>query len=451
MQLINHKIAVLGAGTSGLAAGRLASARGAQVTVYDSAAPEKLSAAAAKLDAAGLSYVFGDAALRKPQDGSIDEVVVSPGIDLASDIAQTFSTCGAPLIGEIELAWRCDPDTPVVAITGTNGKTTTTELVACLLNGAGIRSVAAGNYGRAYTDVVNSDESYDAITLELSSFQLETVDRFHPKVAVWMNFAPDHMDRYRTIEEYRQAKLRIFENLEAGDLAILNAAEIPQATIAARRVTFSAFDEDLDEAADWSLREGCICRSGESVLDFNATQLRGRHNAENLMAAMAAAAEMGAPLEGMAASVSDYVAPAHRCEFVGEVDGVSFINDSKATNLHALRSSLRGQEMPVVLIAGGKNKGLDYAELNDVVAKSVTHVIAIGEMADPIIAAWGGVLPCQRASSVAEAVTFAAQAAQPGQTVLFSPGTSSFDMFPGYEARGEAFRESVQQQKTTQP
>lgn len=451
MQLIDHNIAVLGAGTSGLAAGRLALTRGAQVTVYDSAAPEKLGAAAAKLEAAGLSYVFGDDALQAPQDGSYDEVVISPGIDLASDIAQTFSSCGAPLIGEIELAWRCDPETPLVAITGTNGKTTTTELVVSLLNGAGIRSIAAGNYGRAYTDVVNSGESYAAIVLELSSFQLETVDRFHPQVAVWMNFAPDHMDRYRTVDDYRQAKLRIFENLEAGDLAILNAAEIPETTIAARRVTFSAFDDELDQAADWSLRDGKICRSGESLLDYTVTQLRGRHNAENLMAAMVAAAEMGAALDTMAASVADYVAPAHRCEFVAEIDGVSFINDSKATNLHALRSSLRGQEMPVVLIAGGKNKGLDYAELNDVLAKTVSHVVAIGEMTDSIVAAWGGAMPCQRAGSVAEAVTLAAQAAERGQIVLFSPGTSSFDMFPGYEARGEAFRESVQQQTTTQP
>jgi len=451
VQLTDHNIAVLGAGTSGLAAGRLALARGAQVTVYDSAPPEKLSAAAAKLEAAGLNYVFGDAALNAPQDRSIDEVVVSPGIDLASDIAQAFSTCGASLIGEIELAWRCDPDTPVVAITGTNGKTTTTELVARLLNGAGIRSTAAGNYGRAYTDVVNSGEHYDAIALELSSFQLETVDRFHPGIALWMNFAPDHMDRYRTVEDYRQAKLRIFENLGAGDLAVLNAAEIPSADIAARRVTFSAFPDDLVESPDWTLHGGKICRSGEPLLDYNTTQLRGRHNAENLMAAMAAAEEMGAPLDSMAASVSDYAAPAHRCEFVGEVDGVSFINDSKATNLHALRSSLRGQEMPVVLIAGGKNKGLDYAELNGVLDATVSHVVAIGEMADSILAAWSGLLPCQRADSIAEAVAMAAAAAQPGQTVLFSPGTSSFDMFAGYEARGEVFRESVQQQKTTQP
>jgi len=451
LQLTDHRIAVLGAGTSGLAAGRLALARGANVTVYDSAAPEKLTAAAARLEAAGLHFVFGEAAQKAPPKGSFDTVVVSPGIDLGSDMARAFSTCGAAMIGEVELAWRCDPETPVVAITGTNGKTTTTEMVACLLNGAGIRSVASGNYGRAYTDVVNSDERYDAIVLELSSFQLETVDQFHPKVALWLNFAPDHMDRYLTVEDYRQAKLRIFENLDEEDLVVLNAAEIPEVATGARRVTFSAFDEDLERSADWSLRDGIIHHSGESVLDYTATQLQGRHNAENLMAAMAAAVEIGAPVDGMATSIAGYVSPAHRCELVGEIDGVSFVNDSKATNLHALRSSLRGQERPVVLIAGGKNKGLDYTEVSDILAKSVSHVVAIGEMADSIVAAWGGLIPSQRAGSVAEAVSLAAAAAERGQTVLFSPGTSSFDMFPGYEARGEAFRESVQQQKTTQP
>lgn len=451
MELIDHNIAILGAGASGFAAGRLAAARGAKVTVYDSGDPQRLTAAGQKMEDAGLDFVFGDEALRAPERGCLDEVVVSPGIDLESDIARTFASTGAPLIGEIEFAWRCDTQTPVVGITGTNGKTTTTELVACLLNGAGIRTVAAGNYGRAYADVVNSGDAYDAIALELSSFQLETVDRFHPRIVVWMNFAPDHMDRYRSVEDYRQAKLRIFKNLEDDDVAVLNAAEIPDSEIKARVVTFSAFADELDSTPDWSLVDGGIHHAGERVLDYRATLLRGRHNAENLMAAMAVAAELGAPVEGMAASVADYVAPAHRCEFVGEVDGVGFVNDSKATNLHALRSSLRGQEETVVLIAGGKNKGLDYGEVTSLLPNTVSHVVAIGETADEIISAWSGVVPCERAGSVAEAVSLAANAATKGQTVLFSPGTSSFDMFTGYEARGDAFRESVQQQKTTQP
>ncbi len=447
MTFEDQQIAVLGAGTSGIAAARLAVSRGARVKVYDSAPPKNLVAAAGRLDDAGISYVFGRDALLPTATGT-DLVVVSPGIDLASEIARAFAETGAPLIGEIELAWRCAPEIPVAGITGTNGKTTTTEMLATLLNGAGIASVAAGNYGRAYTDVVLSGERIDALSLELSSFQLETVDRFHPRVAVWMNFAPDHMDRYRTLDDYRAAKLRIFENQTAGDLAVVNGLEIPETTIEARVVTFSGFADSSAEI-NWTLADGGILRDGEAVLDFSSTRLNGRHNAENLMAAMAAAAELGAPVEGMGDSIAGYTPPAHRCEWIADVNGIRFVNDSKATNLHALSSSLRGQDEPVVLIVGGKNKGLDYSEITATVAAATTHVVAMGEMAGPILSAWAAHLSCETASSMTDAVNLAAGAATAGQTVLFSPGTSSFDMFASYQARGDAFRESVQQLTTT--
>ena len=449
MNLDDQQIAVLGAGTSGIAAARLSASRGGRVTVYDSGQPEKLSLAGERLASEGLSYVFGEKALT-PGGAGTDLVVVSPGIDLASDLARAFAGTGAPIIGEIELAWRCSPDIPVAGITGTNGKTTTTEILATLLNGAGIASVAAGNYGRAYTDVVLSGEPLDAIALELSSFQLETVDRFHPRVSVWMNFAPDHMDRYTSLDDYRAAKLRIFENQTADDLAVINGLEVPECDLRARCVTFSGFSDGSAEI-NWTLDDGNILRDGEVVLDYASTRLNGRHNAENLMAAMAAAAELGAPIEGMAASVAEYTAPPHRSEWIADVDGVTFVNDSKATNLHALESSLRGQEAPVVLIAGGKNKGLDYSELTDEVVRATTKVIAIGEMAESILSAWAPHLDCEAAGSLDEAVRRAAVAAVPGQTVLFSPGTSSFDMFASYQARGDAFRESVQQLTKNQP
>ena len=449
MNFDDQQIAVLGAGTSGIAAARLSSARGGKVIVYDSGQPKNLTAAAGRLDSEGLGYVFGQNALT-PRAGGTDLVVVSPGIDLASDLARAFARTGAPIIGEIELAWRCAPDIPVAGITGTNGKTTTTEILATLLNGAGIASVAAGNYGRAYTEVVLSGEPLDAIALELSSFQLETVDRFHPRVSVWMNFAPDHMDRYTSIDDYRAAKLRIFENQTADDLAVINGLEIPSAELSARCATFSGFADGSAEI-NWTLADGNILRDGEVVLDYASTRLNGRHNAENLMAAMAAASELGAPVEGMAANMAEYTAPPHRSEWIADINGVSFVNDSKATNLHALASSLRGQETPVVLIAGGKNKGLDYSELTDEVARTTTKVIAIGEMAEAILAAWAPHLDCENAGSLDDAVRRAAAAAASGQTVLFSPGTSSFDMFASYRTRGDAFRESVQQLTKNQP
>jgi len=432
------RIAVLGAGASGIAAARLAIAGGAAwVGVFDSGDPEKLAAADSTLRDAGAETCFGEAALQPP--AALDLVVISPGIDANWPIGRAFSGTGTPLIGEIEFAYeRCGK--PVVAITGTNGKTTTTELTAAVLNAGGQRSVAAGNVGTAFCDIVRSGEDYDVITLEVSSFQLETITAFRPEVAVWMNFAADHMDRYESIEDYRQAKLRIFENQTAEDFAVINAAE-PPGELAARTLGFSAFAAE----ADFTLKSGRIRFRGEEILDFRLAALHGRHNAENVMAAMAVAHARGISFEAMTETVLAFTAPRHRCEPVGVVKGVTYINDSKATNLHALASALRGQEEPVVLIAGGKDKGLDYGELRDAVAGSVSGVIAIGEMAESICEAWGDRVACETASTLPAAVELAAGQAKPGQVVLFAPGTSSFDMFSSYGERGDAFRDAVQQ------
>ena len=343
------------------------------------------------------------------------------------------------MLGEIEFAWERWGG-PVAAITGTNGKTTTTELTAAVLNGAGCRTVPAGNYGTAFSEVVLAGNPLDLVTLELSSFQLETIVDFRPEIAVWMNFAPDHLDRYPDVGAYLAAKLRIFENQTPDDFAVLNAAEIPEAALAARPVTFSAFGA---EGADFAFEDGWILHRSERVLYFRECRLRGRHNAENAMAAMAVARCRGIDFEAMRETIRGYAAPPHRCQWVGEVGGVTFVNDSKATNLHALRSSLRGQEEPVVLIAGGKNKGLDFSELKSLAADTVTRAIAIGEIAEEICRAWHGAVPCETAATLDEAVAKAAAAAAPGQTVLFSPGTSSFDMFSGYEERGRRFAEAV--------
>ena len=433
-----NRIAILGAGTSGIAAARLAAAGGAAwVGVFDSGDPARLSTASEVLEPLGIECHFGDAALEAPE--GLDLVVVSPGIDVAWPIAKAFAGTGAPLVGEIEYAFRhCSA--PVIGITGTNGKTTTTELTTAVLEAGGLRTVAGGNYGHAFSDIVRSGESYDVVTLEISSFQLETIDRFHPKIAVWMNFAPDHLDRYDSLEAYRAAKLRLFENQGPDDDVIVNAADALEG-LAARRTTFSAFGD----AADWALEEGWITRGGERVIDYAPVKRHGRHNAENVMAAMAVAAAMNVDVSGdsVLAAVRDYQPPRHRCEPVEEWEGRLFINDSKATNLHALASSLRGQESPVVLIAGGKNKGLDYGEVRDLLPGAVSTAICLGEMAEPIRAAWEATVPCEIASDMEEAVRLAAEASRPGQAVLFSPGTSSFDMYSGYAQRGDAFRDAV--------
>lgn len=431
-----QRIAILGAGTSGVEAARLAVADGAAwVGVYDSGNPNKLAPVVEMLEAEGIEAVTGDAALRAAE--GLDLTVVSPGIDTRWPIAQSFAATGAQMIGEIEFAWRfCH--CPVVAITGTNGKTTTTELTAALLTAAGLKTVAAGNYGVAFSEVMRGGAEYDVITLEVSSFQLETIDTFRPRVAVWMNFAPDHMDRYDRVEDYRQAKLRIFENQTADDWAVLNAGERPEAG-QARAVTFSAFGAP----ADFEFVEGAIVFRGGHLLDFRQAKLKGKHNAENAMAALAAIQCLGVRLDSVIPDVLGYTPPRHRCEWAGDFDGKTFINDSKATNIHALASSLRGQEAPVVLIVGGKNKGLDYSEVRESLSGSVTHVVCMGEIGGDIAAIWGGVVPCEVADSMDEAVQMAARAAKPGQTVLFSPGTSSFDRYSGYAERGDDFRRAV--------
>ncbi len=435
MNLSGKQIAVLGAGGSGYAAAALALSRGAKAKVFDSGAPEKLAPAAAKFEALGAPLVCGEAALRDP--GRFDLAVVSPGIDPASPLARALAAASGEFLGEIEFAFRLG-SAPVVAITGTNGKTTTTSLVAAMLRAAGLRAIAAGNIGLAYSEVVRSGETYDWIVLELSSFQLETVSTFSPRIAVWLNFAPDHMDRYRTVEDYRAAKLRLFERL-ASEALTVSKLECGL-DLAGRATTFSAFSE----GGDFAYHSGEIRHPATGrAFPFAAGRLQGRHNAENVMAALAVADELGIAWDRVAPAISAFQAPPHRCEKVAEIDGVLYLNDSKSTNLHSLESALAGQDAPVVLVAGGKDKGLDFGELRGLAGRMVREAVCIGEIAGRIAAAWEGAVPCRLAESLDEAVALAAALARPGEIVLFSPGTSSFDMFGGYEARGEAFRRAV--------
>ncbi|MFV1993854.1 MAG: UDP-N-acetylmuramoyl-L-alanine--D-glutamate ligase [Verrucomicrobiales bacterium] len=433
------KIAVLGAGKSGVAAARLGFREGASISVRDNGSRGVDSATRASLHSSGIELLEGDAALESA--AACDLAVLSPGVDPRSALACAFTDAGVPLVGEIEFADRFN-DRPVVAITGTNGKTTTTEIVARILSAGGQRSVAAGNYGRAFSDVLLSLESYDVITLEVSSFQLESIVDFRPRISVWLNFAPDHLDRYKDLEEYREAKLRIFENQRADDFAVINVRDEVGA-IAPAVTTFSAFEGSGDyrlEGAEILFREEPIC-------DFGSIRLRGRHNAENLMAALEVGRLRGLSFPEMERAVSDYTPPAHRGEWVGNVAGHDFINDSKATNLHALEQSLRSQREAVVLIAGGVEKGLDFASISAAVKQKVSHVVAIGECRGSILAAWAATVACESAEGLEEAVSQAVAAAAPGQTVLFSPGTSSFDMFKSYEERGDFFRDIVNRQQ----
>jgi UDP-N-acetylmuramoylalanine--D-glutamate ligase len=430
------KVAVLGAGLSGTAGALLLRSQDAEVTVLDSADEKTLlKSTIENLRTRGVNVRCGSEA---EQDSSpYDFVVLSPGIDPISPLATNFSSRNIETMGELELGWR-SINVPVIAITGTNGKTTTTELLAQMLNACGQRTIACGNIGKPLSEVALEKHDLDVLTVEVSSFQLETIRTFRPSISVWLNFAPDHLDRYRSIGEYRAAKLRIFENQTVDDLAVVNAGEtLPR--MAARTVTFSAYTNQ----ADFRFENGSIVYRNEPVLRMADTKLRGSHNIENLMATLAVGLARGLSFEQMLPPLCVYEPQPHRCEFVREVGDVTYVNDSKATNLDAVEKGLLAQNKRVILIAGGKDKGFNFETLRPLVSEKVRAAVLIGEMAERIAQDWKGAVPCEIADSLADAVERARAVAQPGEVVLFSPGTSSFDMFKSYADRGDQFRALV--------
>ena len=447
MRYKDQNIAVLGAGLSGAAAALLLRSEGARVTVLDSADKKNLlKSTLDNLRTQGVTVICGRAA---DEDSTPYQMaVLSPGIDPASALARNFSSRNSAgrttssggeveMIGELELGWR-SCEIPVIAVTGTNGKTTTTELLAQVLNACGQRTIACGNIGKPLSEVAREKKPFDVLTVEVSSFQLETIQTFRPSISLWLNFAPDHLDRYRSVADYRAAKLRVFENQTADDIAVVNAIEkIPG--IRARTITFSAYTDQ----ADFRLSEGAIIYDGQAVLRLSDTKLRGLHNIENLMATLAVGMARGLSFSEMAPPLRRYEPQPHRCEFVREVGGVGYINDSKATNLDALEKALRAQTKPVILIAGGKDKGFTFDPLRSLVKEKVRSTILIGEMAGSIRQSWNSAAKSEIANSLADAVERAHRIAKPGEVVLFSPGTSSFDMFKSYADRGDQFRALV--------
>jgi UDP-N-acetylmuramoylalanine--D-glutamate ligase len=432
----NQNVAVLGAGLSGSAAALLLASEGAKVTVLDSADEKTLlKSTIENLRAHDVRVVCGSTA--DEDSVAYQWAVLSPGIDPVAPLVRNLSSRGVETISELELGWR-SCEVPVIAITGTNGKTTTTELLAQMLNACGQRTIACGNIGKPLSEVAREKHPLDVLTVEVSSFQLEAIRTFHPVIAVWLNFAPDHLDRYHSVAEYRAAKLRIFENQTEQDVAVVHAAEaLPK--IRPRRITFSAYSD----RADFRVSDGAIVYENQPVLRLSDTKLRGLHNIENLMATLAVGVARGLSFAQMVPALRDYEPRPHRCEFVRELDGVEYVNDSKATNLDAVEKALTAQTKPVLLIAGGKDKGFTFDPLRPLVKDKVRSAVLIGEMAGSIKRSWDGAVNCEIATSLANAVERAHAVAKPGDVVLFSPGTSSFDMFKSYADRGDQFRALV--------
>ena len=437
MDVNGKQVVVLGLGISGMEAAILLHTHGARVTVRDNAANKaEVNERAMALRGRGITVELGGDIAATAQ---FDLAVLSPGINPEVPLVRALAAAGVPMLSELELAYQfcaC----PIVAITGTNGKTTTTELVDAVLAAGGKKTTASGNIGTAFSKAVLGSKNLDVMVLEVSSFQLEQITDFRPHVSVHLNLTPDHLDRYKSMAEYESAKWRIFANQGADDFAIINTnLKLPD--IQAKKITISA----AGDSADYQLINGWLVAQGQPVLEQSRTNLIGPHNAENMLAALAVADVYGVPREAVIGALCAYQPLPHRLEKVGEIDGVTFINDSKATNIDALEKALHSMRVPVVLLAGGKDKGLDFSGLKTLVREKVKAVVLIGQMTDKLFALWNVAVPCFRAASLADAVEQTRKIAKPGDVVLFSPGCSSFDMFRDYEDRGDQFRALIQQ------
>lgn len=430
MKFASQRFAILGAGRSGLGAARLARMHGAEVMIFDEGDKAK--------QVEDFKCVLGQSARDLVvTPGDFDLVIISPGLDEHWPLPKKFTDAGVPLVGETEFAFNLT-DVAMASITGTNGKSTCTELIAVLFNGCGIKSIPCGNHGMSLSEVVASGVRYDVLALEISSFQLETIKNFRTKASLWLNFAPDHLDRYPGMQEYFDAKARIFENVTADDVAIVRAGETVSSG-KAQRWTFSAYGDP----ADYTYADGKFYHHGTEIGSAAGLKLRGKHNMGNVLAALMTGRVFGLEFSAMLKAMESYDPPRHRCELVRTLHDREYINDSKATNLHALEACLRSQERPIVLIAGGKDKQLDYTPLRAGLKGQVRAMVFIGEIAQELEQTFGDLLPCRRGKDMAEAVSLATQLSHAGDAIILSPGTSSFDMYTGYGQRGDVFRDAV--------
>ncbi len=446
-------VLVIGLGRSGLASAEVLCERGAEVYAVD----EKPSAAVgneiARIESLGAHFVAPDGLA--PLLERIDLAVLSPGVPLNGSLVLRVARAGVPVFSEIEVAYRL-ARAPIIAITGTKGKSTTSSLVGHLLRSAGLRTRIGGNIGNPLIAQATQPGDADWIVAEVSSFQLESIRSFRPRIAVVLNISPDHLDRYHSMDEYAEAKYRIFANQSERDVFIGNLDDerlrslhwqTGEARIRARQLWFTLGDRH--QRAAMYLNGGMLTYapiSGDPrpipIVSRESIALEGAHNVQNVMAALLAALGAGVDPERLAAGVRTFTPMAHRMQKVAEIDGVLYVDDSKATNPASCVAALRAYDRPIVLIAGGRSKNASFDELGPVIEERAKALIAIGEAASEL-AARVVRTPVLPAASMAEAVSRAAAAAQPGDVVLLSPACASFDMFTSAEDRGERFAQAV--------
>lgn len=449
LELKGKKVLVVGAGKSGLSVAGFCLGHGALVTVTDGNNNDQLNVALAPLIAGGVRAVLGS--YPEVHAANCDLLVISPGVPPDVPPVAAARAQNIPVTGELELAYRF-AQTPIVAITGTNGKTTTVSLLGEIFKAGGQRTLVGGNIGKTLVDAVGDYGTRDVIVAEVSSFQLETAELFQPQVAVILNITPDHLDRHGSMENYTAAKARIFARQNRSNFTVLNYDDLGVRALAAQTPGQVIFFSRRH-----SLKAGVVVCGGritvrtaggaKDILPVDELAMPGGHNLENALAAVAAAHCMDVTQEALAQTLRTFPGVAHRLETVAEINGVRYINDSKGTNPEASIKALEAFDRPIVLLAGGRNKGSSFAALAKRLREKVRVLVLLGECADEIECAVRaeGFQAIHRASGLREAVLEAYRVAKPGDIVLLSPACASWDMFSNYEERGDLFKTTVRE------
>lgn len=444
MDLKGKKVLVVGLARTGIATAKFLKAKGSLVTATEVKPKEEMKEAVQALKGMDISTEWGghqtETFLKQ------DIIVVSPGVDLNIEPIQKAIKQGVRVVSEIELAYHFI-HVPIIAVTGTNGKTTTTLLVGEMLKEDGRKVGVGGNVGEPLILFADGKDRWEVLVVEISSFQLEAIEDFRPRISVLLNITEDHLDRYPRYDDYIEAKVRIFANQNSGDLAVLNRDDpiVMQfrEKVKAKKVLFS-LKEKLGEGA-FSNGQTIFLRLGEKGEEYSIakTPLKGIHNVENMMAALTTARIFGCSKKSIQTVLDRFKGLEHRLEFVREIKGVRFYNDSKGTNVGSVVKSLQSFSEPVTLIAGGKDKNGDLSPLEALIQKRVKHLILIGEAKERMNRELGGLTDTVMAKTMEKAVLLAHQKAKAGEVVLLSPACSSFDMFKDYKERGKVFKEAV--------
>jgi UDP-N-acetylmuramoylalanine--D-glutamate ligase len=446
IELKGKRVLVVGLARTGVATARFCAQRGASVVATDLRSAAEVGGSVDEFQALGVETIFGEGG-RELMRG-VQLTIPSPGVPADAPILQLAREMKIPVWSEIELAYRFLQGR-LIGITGSNGKTTTTSLIEHILGSSGVPAILAGNIGTPMIACVEKTSAASWMVAELSSFQLELVESFRPEISVFLNLTPDHLDRHKSMEAYAAAKARIFENQEETDAAVLNSDDAATRELAPQKPRVFWFSRKLSVAQGAFVRDGRIVfrenGSDEEVMRVQEIPLPGAHNLENVLAAASAARLAGVPAAKIAEAVRSFAGVEHRLEFVTEIGGVRYYNDSKATNVDATLKALDAFPGRIVVILGGKDKGSDYAPLRAPLREKAILALLIGASAEKIAMQIDGSVALERAETLDRAVEAAAKAAQRGDIVLLAPACASFDQFQNYEDRGKQFKELVHQ------